>query len=86
MANLLIGSSNLARFYKHDTFKDFKQYQMMKCTTMDSFTALMMEVEDGKNNIIISVLENIIVDHANKAKTDDGRVKQIKDWIRAAMV
>jgi hypothetical protein len=85
MANLLIGSSNLARFYKYDSFKDFKQYQMMKCTTMDSFTALMMEVEEGKNNIIVSVLENIIVDHANKASTDDNRDKLIKDSIKAAM-
>ena len=85
MANLLIGSSNLARFYKHDSFKDFKQYQMMKCTTMDSFTALMMEVEDGKNNIIISVLENIIVDGAKKTSKDDIRVKQIKDSIKSAI-
>jgi hypothetical protein len=49
MANLLIGSSNLARFYKPEIFKDFRQYQMMKCTTMDSFNALMMEIEAGKN-------------------------------------
>jgi hypothetical protein len=84
MANLLIGSSNLARFYKPEIFKDFRQYQMMKCTTMDSFNALMMEIEAGKNRVVISVLENIIVDSADSAKTEETMDKKIKDSIKMA--
>jgi hypothetical protein len=84
MSYLLIGSSNLARFYKTEVFKDFKPYQMMKCTTMDSFSAQMMEIEEGKNNVVVSVFENIIVDAANSSKSDADREKKIKDSIRGA--
>ena len=84
MSYLLIGSSNLARFYKTEVFKDFKPYQMMKCTTMDSFSAQMMEIEEGKNNVVVSVFENIIVDAANSSKSDAERDKKIKDSVKGA--
>jgi hypothetical protein len=67
MSNLLIGSSNLARFYKPEKFKEYRPYQMMKCTTMDSFVALMAELEDGCNKVVISVFENIIADAAKSS-------------------
>jgi len=85
MSNLLIGSSNLARFYKPENYKDFNPYQLLKCTTMDSLTALMMEIEDGNNKVIISVIENIIVDAAKSAKDEDTRDKQISEAIRSTM-
>ena len=86
MSNMLIGSSNVARFYNHASYKEYNQYQMMKCTTMDSFTALMTEIEDSSNNnVIISVLENIIVDAADKAKTEEERKDQIRSAIRKAI-
>jgi hypothetical protein len=85
MANLLIGSSNVARFYKYDSFREFNQYQLLKCTTMDSFTALMTEIEEGDNNFIISVLENIIVDSADGAKTEDARLTQIRTAVEKAI-
>jgi hypothetical protein len=82
MANLLIGSSNVARFYKFLIYQDFKEYQLMKCTTMDSFSALMAEIEDGANNVIISVIENIIVDSAKSAKTEEDRSTLITESVR----
>jgi hypothetical protein len=82
MANLLMGSSNIARFYKFLLFQDFKEYQMMKCTNMDSFSALMSEIEDSANNIIVSVIENIIVDSANAAKNDNERSGLINNSIK----
>jgi hypothetical protein len=85
MARLLIGSSNLARFYKPEFFGDFNPYQMMKCTTMDSFTALMSEVEDGSNKVIVSVFENIIVDAAKSAKTDEEQITMITNSIKVAI-
>ena len=68
MANILIGSSNVARFYKADKFKDYRQYNMAKCTTIDSFRATMSEMEEG--TAIISVFENIIVDVAKSHVKD----------------
>jgi hypothetical protein len=85
MANLLIGSSNVSRFYKQEAYRDFYQYQMLKCTTIDSFNALMTEIEEGKNNVVISVLENIIVDAADGAKTEEARTSQIKNVIEKAI-
>jgi hypothetical protein len=85
MSNLLIGSSNIARFYKYDSFRDYNQYQMMKCTTMDSLTALIAEIKDGNNHVIISVLENIIVDMAAGAKTEVARTTLIKTAIKEAI-
>jgi hypothetical protein len=58
---------------------------MMKCTTMDSFTALMSEVEDGSNKVIISVFENIIVDAAKSAKTDKEQITMITNSIKVAI-
>jgi hypothetical protein len=82
MACLLIGSSNVARFYKPENFKDHRPYQMLKCTTVDSFTALMNELEVGNNNrVIISVFENIIIDATKTAKNDEERNGLIKSSI-----
>ena len=85
MANLLIGSSNVSRFYKQESYREFYQYQMLKCTTIDSFNALMTEIKEGKNNVVISVLENIIVDAADGAKTEEARAIRIKDAIKKAI-
>jgi hypothetical protein len=85
MSNLLIGSSNLARFYKPEKFKEYRPYQMMKCTTMDSFVALMAELEDGCNKVVISVFENIIADAAKASKTDDNQDGLISEAITITM-
>ena len=85
MSNLLIGSSNLARFYKPEKFKEYRPYQMMKCTTMDSFVALMAELEDGCNKVVISVFENIIADAAKASKTDDNQDGLISEAIKITM-
>jgi hypothetical protein len=50
---------------------------MPECTRMDSFTAMMWEVEEGKKSTVISVLENIIVDEA-KAYGEEDSSKHIK--------
>ena len=83
MANILIGSSNVARFYKLDKFKDFRQYNVAKCTTVESFRATISELEEGF--AIISVFENIVVDAAkNKDKenaTLENSIRQSIDEI-----
>jgi uncharacterized membrane protein YgcG len=74
MANILIGSSNVARFYKIDKFKDFRQYNMAKCTTIESFRATISELEEGV--AIISIFENLIVDAAKNLDKDDSALEK----------
>jgi hypothetical protein len=62
MTNILIGSSNVAKFYKVDKFTDFRQYNVARCTTFDSYRATMNELDEGV--AVISVLENIMADAA----------------------
>ncbi len=83
MANLR--SSNQARFYKPEKYTKFGAYQMMKCTTMDSFTAMMGEIEESNGRVIISVFENIISDAASQAKGDDDRKELIKESINKVL-
>jgi hypothetical protein len=90
MANMLIGSSNVARFYNPDAFPDFRKYNLSRCTTMASFKATMTEMEKGV--AIISVFENIIVDAAkglskgkDSTKDKDGMEKAIYKSIDAVL-
>ena len=62
MANLLIGSSNVNRFYKVGDFSNVRKYKMVKCTQMDGFTAYMDGLDKDIDSVLISVLENFIVD------------------------
>ena len=62
MANLLIGSSNLYRHYKAADFPNTRQYKMLKCTQMTGYTAYMGGLVADNKNVIISVIENFVVD------------------------
>jgi hypothetical protein len=62
MSNLLIGSSNVDRFYKATLFPNFRQYKMVKCTQMSGFSAYMNTLEARSKCVLISVIENFIVD------------------------
>jgi uncharacterized membrane protein YgcG len=62
MANILIGSSNVNRFYKHTDFPSMRQYKMVKCTQMSGFSAYMVNIGAECKSVLISVIENFIVD------------------------
>jgi hypothetical protein len=62
MANLLIGSSNLNRHYKPSDFPNIRQYKMLKCTQMTGYEAYMGGLVADNKNVVISVIENFIVD------------------------
>jgi hypothetical protein len=62
MANLLIGSSNVSRFYNPKQFKDHREYKMVKCTDIDSFKAHMIDINKNNKCVVISVIENFIED------------------------
>jgi hypothetical protein len=73
MANLLIGSSNINRYYKAGDFPNVRQYKMVKCTQMTGFTAYMDNLAKDSESVLISVVENFIVD-AVGADVDDPKV------------
>jgi hypothetical protein len=62
MANLLIGSSNVNRFYKAADFPNVRKYKMVKCTQTEGFTAYMDSLDKDVDSVLISVLENFVVD------------------------
>jgi hypothetical protein len=62
MANLLIGSSNLDRHYKASDFTNIRTYKMLKCTKFEGYIAFMGGLVADNKNVLISVIENFIVD------------------------
>jgi uncharacterized coiled-coil protein SlyX len=77
MANLLIGSSNVARFYDVSKFKSHREYVMVKCTTMKAFEAHMENVSNINKSVLISVFENFVADHVgNKVEELEKRVDE----------
>ena len=60
MSRMLIGSSNVYRFYKPELYKKFDQYEMVKCVDIESFDAHMTSLLPTKTEVVISVLENFL--------------------------
>lgn len=73
MARLLIGSSNINRFYKDS--KDQPKYKMELVTLTRAFEVSMESVSDG-DKVIISVIENFI-EKAIKNVEDGARMKAL---------
>ena len=80
MSYQLIGSSNIARFYKRSLYKDNKPYILMKCTRMKGFELMMSETE--ADYIIVSVIENFMVDAVGEDLTNGKEIvdQLIKDF------
>jgi hypothetical protein len=62
MANLLIGSSNVNRHYRASDFPNVRQYKAVKCTQFSGFSAYMVSLAPNCQSVLISVVENFIVD------------------------
>jgi hypothetical protein len=60
MARILIGFSNIYRFYNVEKIPTCKPYRMVNCTSIEVFKAGMDELEKVDKEVIISVIENFI--------------------------
>jgi hypothetical protein len=82
MSNILIGSSNVVRFYKASSFSNLRQYTLVRCTEEASFKATMEDI-DGRNDVVISTIENFISTRvgANVQKAKEIIVKTIEDFL-----
>jgi len=69
MANILVGSSNVVRFYRSGSFPEIRQYTMVRCTEETSFKAFLEDIED-KSNVVISTIENFITARVRDDKQD----------------
>ena len=72
MLRQLIGSSNVYRTYKHEDFSEYPKYQMVNCTSKEVFMAALDNIGDGKGEVIISVLENILCDSVKEITDPEG--------------
>ena len=76
MARILIGSSNICRFYKPETFKDYRKYLVMKCTKIEPFKARMACLESCNTEVVISVIENFLCDAVGSDPEDEDTLNQ----------
>ena len=60
MARLLIGSSNVYKNYKPNFFKQYKEYSMVRCCSIETLDTHLVNLEASKTEVVISVLENFL--------------------------
>ena len=91
MAYILIGSSNVARFYLPNVFTSYNKYEMVKCTRFADFKARMGCFEPTDKFIIISVIENFVVDAVGETpdpetfdETLTNTINQFNETIKSA--
>ncbi len=72
MSGVLIGSSNVYKFYQSDVYKSNNTYSMVCCTDINNFKAVMNNLEDEDKHVIISVVENFLSSAARNESTTEG--------------
>ena len=77
MLGVLIGSSNVCRFYNHETFKCYRQYVAVKCSKFEPFKARMACMEVGNKDVVVSVIENFLCDAVGSDPEDEDTLNQI---------
>ena len=82
MSTVVIGSSNLKRFYPDLEEKLRKSISMQKCCTMDTFKVRMNELDEDDKGVVISVIENFVCEMVGEAKEEEeieARIKKALD-------
>ena len=81
MARMLIGSSNVYRFYKPELFVGYAPYKMVACTNVETFKVAMDGIEDIKGRVIISVIENFLCRAVGQCDNDEAKTDIMKSTI-----
>ena len=82
MSTVVIGSSNLKRFYPDLEEKLRKSISMQKCCTMDTFKVRMNKLDEDDKGVVISVIENFVCEMVGEAKEEEeieARIKKALD-------
>jgi hypothetical protein len=85
MERVIIGSSNVYRFYKPDNFKEFNTYNMVRCTDVVTFRALTDNLEENEAEVVISVLENFLDRSVRDASSEESILESMGSTIRDVM-
>jgi len=83
MSRILVGSSNVRRFYSHSRFKSYQPYKMELCTVYRMFE-VMMDVIPADARVIISVIENFIekeINNSGESEKEDRMKKVMSDFM-----
>ena len=85
MSRLMIGSSNIYRFYKLITSQEFKPYKMVCCTNQDVWNVAVDDITITKGEVVISVIENLICDAVMEVTDPKIRRMTIEDVVGSFM-
>ncbi len=81
MSNILIGSSNVFRFYRREVYKEFKDYNVVRCTDINNFDATMTSLEPEDKEVVISVIENFLEKSARNEESDEGFLTKLGETV-----
>jgi hypothetical protein len=73
MQYVLIGSSNVQRFYSPETYKNHKPFGMLKTCNLEVFKTRMNALQDEKG-VVIQVIENLLEDAVKGNVREDGTI------------
>ncbi len=85
MSRILIGSSNIYRFHKLITIKDYKPYTMVPCTNQEVWNVKVDEIVMEKGEVIVAVIENLICDAVAGVTDPEVRKITIEDVVGSYM-
>ena len=60
MSRILIGSSNVYRFYSAEKYSSYKPYNLVRCVNIETYRARMGCIDPKEKLIIVSVLEKFL--------------------------
>ena len=83
---VLIGSSNVNRFYKKENFPGFKECKMVKCCREEVFKVRLDDLVAEDKEVIISVIENFIADAVGKIKDEKAIAAKIDETIKRFLI
>ena len=79
---ILLGSSNVYRLYDNGDKTAIRDYKMVKCTRAETFDAHMSHLDKECSMVLVSVVENFIVDAVtNEAEPDAEIVHCLKTFM-----
>ena len=74
MSRIIIGSSNMQRFYSPEKYKNHKPYVMAKTCNIEVYKARMMALKTSEKQVKIQVIKNFLEDSVKNNLNLDGSI------------
>jgi hypothetical protein len=85
MSRLLIGSSNIYRFYKLLAHKEVNPFKMVCCTNQDVWNVAVNDIKHETGEVIISVIDNLLCDPLNGGMDPEVRKLMLENVVGSFM-